>query len=161
MIDKIIADILQTELQIPAGQILVNNQGYKPPKDDSLWWVISFSGSKPIGNSTILDTDTDEQVQQTTFSTKLNIEVRGKSRDVIFGALYTPAALNSVYAIQKMEENSIRIFRPGEAMDLSEVDGASSLHRWRIPVTITHVVNKRSDTAPFENFQTPEVLNEA
>lgn len=158
MIDKIIADILGHELSIPDGRIVVNNQGYKPPKDDAPWWVILFAGSKILGNSNDYDPDTDEEIQQTSFYTKLNIEIKGKTRDVITQAYLTAAALNSVYAQQKAEEENIRVFRTVDPVDLSEVDGASSLHRWRIPVTITHMVTKRASTAPFENFQQTEVL---
>jgi len=158
MIDKIITDIIEHEFSVPTGRIVVNNQGYKPEKDFDPWYVISYQSNKIVGNSNVLDPDADEQVQKTTFFTKLKIEVRGKSREVITNAFLIPAALNSDYAIQKMEENNIRIFRAGEALDLSEVDGASSLHRWRIPVTITHMVIKRSSIVPFENFQTTEVV---
>ena len=63
MIDKVLADILQTEISIPAGHIVVNNQNYKPDKDDIPWWVIVFFSSKPIGNSNVFNHATEEQEQ--------------------------------------------------------------------------------------------------
>ena len=65
-------------------------------------------------------------------------------------------AITSDYSEQKQEENQIRIFRTGQILDLSFIEGGSSLHRYQIPVIINSVVIKEREITTYDKFQTPQ-----
>lgn len=153
-VDKILCDIIATDMDLDRSRIVVYDQNWKSPKDNDIYIVVSESSSKIIGNNNKFDFETNEEVKTVALSTTYNIEVTSKNTDAKYRKTEILSAIASNYSEQKQEENSIRIFRKGQIMDLSFIDGRSALHRYQIPVIINSVKISRRPT-PFYDKTPP------
>ena len=145
--DLILADIIATEMKLDRDRVVIYNQNYKPPKDPDIYIIIALQFSRVIGNNNRFNPDTDEEEQYVSVSETYNVEITSKNRDAMTNRFGVNLAIKSTYSQQKQEENNIRIFRTNQNMDLSFIEGTSSLQRYRIPVIInsTQLENKAID----------------
>lgn len=162
--DIILCDILSNDMGIDASRIVVYNQNWKPPKDEDIYIVVSEGPSRIIGNVNRFepaDPDAepptvDREVKSVSKSTTYNIEITSKNTDAKYRKEEILMAITSDYSQQKQEENQIRISRTSQILDLSFIEGGSSLHRYQIPVIINSVVIKEREITPYDKFQTPQ-----
>lgn len=161
-IDVILADIIATDMAIDADRVVVYDQNWKSPKDQDIYITIALSSPvRIIGANNNFDPDTDSEIKTVSKSEPYNIEITSKNRDAQDRWPEIIMALGSTYAVQKMEENNIRIFpQSRNVMDLSLIEASSSLHRYRIPVIVNSVTRKVTAITPIESFPVPEVANE-
>lgn len=154
--DKVLADIIQTELSLPAGRTVLYDQNFKSPDDDLIYIVIALQSSRVIGSNNRFKPGTNQEEKYISLSDTYNIEITSKNRDALLRYPEVIAALTSNYSQQKQEENQIAIFRTAQVMDLSFIEGGSSLHRYRIPVIInsTKIIEKVIDY--YDKYQSPE-----
>lgn len=165
---KFLADIIQTELSIPQGRVVLYNQNFKPPKDDDIFVVIALQTPKIISSSNRFEPadaeaeppTNDREVKSVAKSETWIIEITSKNTDAMEQLPAVIASLTSNYSEQLQESNSIRIFRTATIQDLSFIEGGSSLHRYRIPVIInsTEVIVK--DIITYNKYQTPQEVVE-
>ena len=158
--DLILADIIATEMSLDADRVVVYDQNFKPPKDEDIYITIALQSSRIIGSNNRFNPDTDEEEQYISISETYNIEMTSKNRDALTRRFAPNMAIKSTYSQQKQEENQIRIFRTNQNIDLSIIEGTSSLHRYRIPVIInsTQLESKAIDI--YDNFQAVEEATE-
>lgn len=155
--DLVLADIITTEMAIPAERVVLYDQNYKAPKDDDIYIIISTGADKIISNTNRFDPVENKQVQKITKNTTYNIEITSRNDTAKTRRAEVLMAINSNNAIKQMEDNNIRIFRTSTIQDLSFIEASSSLHRYRISVIINNMETKISDTDYYDDFQTPEV----
>lgn len=161
MDDKILATIIKHEMSIPDGRIVLYDQNYKAPKDNAIYIVIKTGEDKITSSTNKLDTATNEQIQTLSMNTNYDIEITSKDNSAKERRHEILMALNSNYAIRKMEENNIRIFKISKILDLSFIEASSSLHRFKISVIINSMKIKKSSTDYYDKFQSVEVeINE-
>lgn len=159
--DIVLADIIQAKLSLSAERVVVYDQNFKAPKDKLIYVVISTGSDKIISNTNKFDDALNQQVQAIVMNTTFNVEITSKNEDAKLRRFEVLTAINSNEATRKAEDNNIRIFRTNTILDLSFIEGSSSLHRYRIPVIISHMVIIKSDTEYYDSFQSPEVdINE-
>lgn len=158
--DLILADIIATEMSLDSDRVVVYDQNFIPPKDQNIYIIISLQSSKIIGNNNRFNPTTEEEEQYISVSETYNVEITSKNRDALTNRFGVNLAIKSTYSQQKQEENQIRIFRSNINLDLSFIEGTSSLHRYRIPVIInsTKLLNKSIDI--YDNFQAVEEATE-
>ena len=158
--DLILADIISTEMSLDADRVVVYDQNFIPPKDQNIYIIISLQSSKIIGNNNRFNPATEEEEQYISVSETYNVEITSKNRDALTNRFGVNLAIKSTYSQQKQEENQIRIFRSNTNLDLSFIEGTSSLHRYRIPVIInsTKISDKAIDI--YDNFQAVEEATE-
>ena len=156
-IDIILCDIIQNFTGIDASRIVVYNQNFKAPTDQGIFIVVSTGSTQIIAEVEKFDSDTDEMVSTISMYTQLAVEITSQNRDALDRKHEIIMAINSVYSIRQQEDNNISIKRNGNFLDLSAVDGASSLHRFQIPVIISHMETKRTAIEPIDKFQAVEV----
>lgn len=151
---------MQNFLELAVGRIFVYNQNLKLPGDSSLFVVVSSSGSANIiSNVSKYDPDEDEDIQYTTLNQEYYIDFYSKNREAVDRKHEFVMALKSTFSIQKQEEYSMKIWRSGQILDLSYIDGVSALHRYRLPVKISYIETKRTAIEPIDKFPPLEVEN--
>lgn len=159
--DKVLANIIQNEMSLPNGRVVLYDNNFKAPKDHRLYAIISTGPDKIISNVNKFDYENNKQIQKISMNTEYIIELTSKNTDAKLRRHEILMAIVSDYAVRMMEDNNMKIFRTSRILDLSFIEGASSLHRYRISVIINHMEIKESDTDCYENFQTAEVeINE-
>lgn len=156
--DKVLAQIIKDRLNLSDGRIVLYDQNYRAPKDKGIYVVISTGQDTIISNVNKFNDVTNQQEQSVTMNTEYIIEITSQDTSAKLRRHEILMAIDSNEAINKMEENNIRIFRTKTIQDLSFVEARSSLHRYRIPVIINHIEIMKSDTSYYREYQKPEVL---
>jgi hypothetical protein len=155
--DLIIADIITQELQINKERVVVYSQNFCPPKDDNLYVIISTRIGKPLSSSNKFDKDTNEEVKSVSSFNDYDIEITSRNREAIERKEEIIMAITSTYSIQKQDENSFRLFRAGNIIDLTFIEASSSLNRFRIPVRCTDLKTKRTTVDYFDKLRDNEI----
>lgn len=149
---KILADIIQNELSLADGRIVLYAENYQKPNDDALYIVIGSEGIPTIiSSSKRFDGETDQMVQSVVTSSKYFVEFTSKNTEAWDRMYEIVGAIGSFYAEQKMEENSIKIYRQPQIIDLSLIEGPSALHRYRFSVIRNSVKEIRKDVETFDS----------
>lgn len=162
---KVLADIIQTELSLEDGRVMVYNQRFKAPTTKGMYVVLSYVSGKAIGNNS--RTSEIESVYSETQEVAMHeviqidvmsdidesgyCEARARKVEVIM-------ALGSQYAQRKSAERLMQIGRiPGDFNDISGVEGASLLSRYMmiVPIKALYVKTKTADY--YDHGFTPEV----
>lgn len=164
MIDDILADVIAEELEIDPSRVVLYDQNFKAPKDQNLYVTIAYSRTQIIGsNQKFLPADPDavpptvnRELKTVSKATTYNVEISSKNEDAKYRNHEIVMSLTSNYAQQKMEENNISLFRTGQILDLSLIEGTSALHRYRIPVIIHNIERKEKAIDYYDSFQAPQ-----
>jgi hypothetical protein len=160
-IDILICDIITVGLGLEPEKVVVYSENWDPPKDQGIYIVVSTRRGKPISNVRKYDSTTNEEVQTVVTYDFVDIDITSKDRTALDRKEEVLMALNSTYSDQVQNENNIKIFRLGEIMDLSFIEAASALKRFRIPCIVSNVKEKRTVINYFDKFRnTQEEINE-
>ena len=158
--DKILADIIATEMSLAVGRVVFYDENFKAPNDQDIYITIAFSSGRIIGNNNRFDPATNKEEQYISVSETYNVEMTSKNRDAMTRRYDPNMAIKSTYSQQQQEENQVRIFRTNTNMDLSFIEGGSSLHRYRIPVIINSTKIKSKVINYYDDFQAVEEATE-
>ena len=159
---KVLADIIQTNLCIPAypPSVFIYNQKTRLPKGDGMFIDIEFLGSKPFGvrrgyensaDQTLLLETLGQQVQET-YQVRVwsqNGEARMRNHEILF-------ALNSTYAQQQMEIYSFKLANlPSSFTDISGVEASAILNTYAIRFNALRKFDRCRPVAFFDKFVQP------
>jgi hypothetical protein len=162
---KVIADIIQTELEMDEGKVMIYNQKYNIPSDDGLYIVLQYLGSKAIGNNNyaVATTEGMNEIQEAATADLIQIDImspekadgsneaRARKNEVVM-------ALKSMYAQQQAEKYGISISNiPTTWVDASGAEGTAILTRFSITITAFSITRKIKAAEYFDTFQEPEI----
>ena len=164
--DKVIRNIIIEEMGIDPDRIVVYDQDWKPPTDKELYIMIAGPASSKIISSVnkfipgigILP---DKEVKYIVSQEVYNVEITSKNTSAKLRRFEINAAMISTFSVQQQEENEMSIFRASQNMDLSFIEGGSSLHRYRIPVIINSMKTYEKEITTFNSFQEPQEVIDA
>ncbi|GBR73936.1 hypothetical protein NO1_1195 [Candidatus Termititenax aidoneus] len=155
-----LANILQQYMQLP-GRVVKYNQGWHAPKDWNLYITISASEpSKTIATKNEFDSDTLKENAYVVSQGRFAVEVISRNDEAITRREEVFMAINSALALRIAEANNLSIWRTGGFVDLSALEGASMLCRYRTVVAINYMRQKSADAEYFDKFRKPEILVE-
>lgn len=155
---KVVADILQEEMGLAKGQIMLAYQQYEIPKTPGLYVVLDYLSSKPISASNAVvptNTGMDEQ-QSVTMRHEIQIDIlsfdssaRTRKEEVLM-------ALSSVYSQQQQQANSLQIARLSQAfINTASLEETKYLNRFTISIAVTALHSKLKGTADYyDDFTT-------
>jgi hypothetical protein len=141
----ILCDIIQHELGLASGQVMVYNQKILAPTTPGTYVVVGYIGGKAIGN--VADV-TDETVginetQSVSMLEMIQIDVMSVDSSARLNKEQVIMALHSDYAQKAMELNLIQIARiPGQFNDVSGVEGTAMLNRYTMMINVLAVYTK-------------------
>ncbi|MDR2676133.1 MAG: hypothetical protein LBC18_15025 [Opitutaceae bacterium] len=161
---KVIAGIIQRELALPAGRVVIYNQRIPIPPDAALFIAVGLAGKTVIGNNARhhvdpADPGTLRQEQTLHIAETITInafsagpEARERNHEIVM-------ALRSDYAQQQCEKHSLHIGRvPVAFNDVSEVENTARLNRYAITIQTTRMHVKDTATDSFDQFQPPLIV---
>ncbi len=154
--DQIIAGIITNELSIAPTRVSCYGQNFVAPKDGGLYAVVSMRTPFILGSKQSFDYDTNEEIKEVSMFIDLDIEVTSKDRSAVERKEEIIMALTSFYSISQQEEKGFKLFRNSSIIDLTFVDGSSSLYRFKIPVTATYNKTKRTPVSYFDKYRSVE-----
>jgi len=160
---KVIADLIQTQMDLAVDRVFLYNQQINLPPDQGLFVNVGLIGKKPFGMSksylSVSDAEGGLQQQQTlnvqeTYSVLIwsqNSDARLRNHEVLF-------ALNGDAAQQAQEKYSFKIgYLPTQLMDVSDEDGASRLNRYSLTFNILCGYSQKRRVEFFSTFQEPAI----
>lgn len=160
---KVVADILQQEMGLAAGQIMLGYEKWDIPETTGLYVVLVYIGGKAIGNNNYFTSNGEEPGQQLehqevamrhviqTDILSFNGEARTRKEEVLM-------ALRSMYSQQQQEKYLISIARiPSDFVDASTLEETKLLNRFTITVPVAALHTKVKAAPYYDKFKTVEV----
>lgn len=157
-ISLLLCSILEHELELPQGRIAIYNQNYKAPNDDDLYIIVGMQSARIIASTRGYKPDTDQGVQSIVKATNYWIEFTSQGTQAMDRQGEVIAAIDSYYSQQVQAMNTIKISRTPDILDLSFIEGPSSLYRYRFNVIINNVETITKDVESFNKTKPSEVL---
>ncbi len=164
-ISLLLCSILEHELELPQGRIAIYNQNYKAPNDDDLYIIVGMQSARIIASTRGYKPDTDQDkpdsdrgVQNIVKATNYWIEFTSQGTQAMDRQGEVIAAIDSYYSQQVQAMNTIKISRTPDILDLSFIEGPSSLYRYRFNVIINNVETITKDVESFNKTKPSEVL---
>lgn len=160
---KQICKILQNSLNLADSQIWIYNQKRDIPNDFGIYFVVSYTGQKIIGNTRREIPTPNGLVEYQSVHNLANFAVdlfsRGSGiRDMRDKAIM---ALNSTYSQQIQEAHGFQIARNSFSVtNTSEIEGVAELNRYTIAFNVTYMSETSKSIDYYDTF-TKEVITEA
>jgi hypothetical protein len=155
-----LANILQQYMGLP-GRVVKYNQDWHAPKDWNLYITISASEpSQIIATKNEFDPDTLEERAYVVLQGRFDVEVISRDSEAMDRKEEVFMAINSALALRIAEANNLRIWRTGGFIDLSALEGASILCRYRTVIAINYMRQKSAAAEYFDKFRKTEILVE-
>jgi hypothetical protein len=157
--DQVLGKILSAYMEMEPGRVVIYNQDFEAPRDPHLYITISLEDSNPLGikHEVTDETETASAVLFHNFA----VEVVSRNREAIERKEEVLMALHSQLGLQIAEEHNVRLWRNGRILDLSAIEGASALSRYRINVVMSSLKEKQTPIDVYEHFPTEETVNGA
>jgi len=156
-IDIVVADIITNELQIDPSRVVVYGQNYKAPDDQDLYVVIRTTNDTILSSTNRFEKSTEKEIKKVNSFVDLIIEITSKNRDAYDRKHEIVMALTSTYSVKKQEELQFKLFRTKNIIDLTFIEGSSSLYRYNIPVRASVLHIKETTVDYFDKYRKPFV----
>jgi hypothetical protein len=163
---KIIADLIQTQMDLKPDRVFLYNQEWNIPPDSGLFVVIGLLGKKPFGLSRKHVSVSDEQgglqqVQSLNVQEQYSVTVFSKDSSARQRCHEVLFALNGDAAQQAQETHSFRIgYLPTEFLDVSMNEGASRLNRYSLTFNILCGYSQSRRVEYYSNIREPAIFIE-
>ena len=154
--ETLVCTVIESQLGL-SGRVAIYNNRWQPPNDTGAYVTVAVGDSRVIGTTSQLDSETEEEVQSVSMHTTLEVELSSVNNEARALKPHLLSALRGFYAQQLAEENGMAIFRPGTVLDLSAIEGARALEKYRFSVVVAHVERRRIAADFYDQIQAPEV----
>jgi hypothetical protein len=160
---KIIALILEHELNLKNDQVVLTNQKFNIPPDDRLYVAVELMGSRPFGVKTAYEADpiTGELLEAQSVNCQEMYSVLAYSKGPTARQRHweIAPALGSTFAQQQQEEHSFKIGYLPRMTDVSGLDGTSRLNRYRLTFVALAAYRKTKPVEYFDQFAQPTIIS--
>jgi len=152
---QLLLDIIRTEMQLDASALWVRDQNRVIPNDTGLYVIAGMVSAQTISNHTYMITDNAQQKQITRVHLResIQIDVIGRTNDVLTRNWEVIGALQSFYAQQVQENNNFKIaYIPQSFTNTSAAEGGSILNRYSIVVPCLVWHEKEKDLPVYDYY---------
>lgn len=159
----IVADIIQTQMNLDNGRVYYWDQKIFQPKDFNLYIIIEELACKPFANNSTWDGSGLGlvEIQSTNFQSTLSIDIKSRGMDAVLRKEEVLMALKSNYSEQQQEFNSMKIAElPVAFNNLSGLDGAAIPYRYNISVNIQYAMKKEISIPFFDTFEDVDIISD-
>ena len=158
---KVVADILAHELPLDSAHIMLNDEKWNIPKDNTIFMVLTYLGpDKTIASSNHTDFSVNPplEIQQTNKLLNIQVDLMSYGSDARARKEEVEMALASQYSKRWQEKYQLQIAKqPAPLMDVSNLEGTSMLKRFTTTISVTALFTKTKPAEYYETFPTPEV----
>ena len=153
-VGQMLAGIIQAYMGLADGRVILTNEGFDAPNDSNIYVLVVSDSPLPVsGVNSNKDFATETENMNISTHERFNIEVISRGYGATDRHQEVLLAINSTNGIMTAETNGCAIYRGGEILDLSAIEGVASLRRYRIPVIISNIRSKESSMAVFDKFR--------
>jgi hypothetical protein len=175
---KVVADILQAELELPDGQVMLGDEKWDIPAEMGLYLALRHvTPGRCVGVSNYFDPEQNQEVQEVSMLHSVSIDLMSYDASARIRKEEVIMALGSMSAELAMVQNRVKIARqPSPFVDVSDVEPSGRLKRYTTTVMVNALhrkvkqadyIDKYPDGAPFTTpapsplIHSPEVLPNA
>lgn len=159
---KILADVIQHELELQDGQVMLENQQYNIPQTQGVFVVLSYVSGAVIGNNSYpvptpagmterLEVNMRYLVQIDIMSADASARLRKEEVIMALGSMYSQN-------LQTANGMSIGPVPPGGFINAGSLEQTLRLNRYTMTVAVTARTVKTKAVDYFSEFPTPEVV---
>ena len=161
---KVVADVIQSEMELGNDRVYLYNQKWRIPPDEGLFVIVGFLTSKPFGAKTWYENDpiTNEllEVQSVNQQETYTIDLMSRDSSARIRKQEVILALNSTFCQQMMEQYNFKIANlPSSFVDVSELEATAILNRYQLAFNALVVYRKVKSVQFFDQFQIPPVVH--
>lgn len=150
---KVLGDILQHELVLKNGTIMLTNEKWTIPKTQGLYVALGYASSRVICSKSELKTETNEEVQTVTMLHMIQIDMMSFNGEARARKEEIPMALGSFYAEALMEQYQLQLARqPSPLIDASSLEETKRLNRFTTTIQVTAQHKKVKDASYYDQF---------
>ena len=150
--DQVLAKILRSYMELPEDRVVIYNGNFDAPKDPHVYILISFESGQALGIKHGFDAATEKETASAVMYNTYAVEIISKSREAMERKEEILMALHSQIGLAIAEENNIRLWRSGNILDLSAIEGASALSRYRVNIVLSSLKEKQMPVEAYEHF---------
>jgi hypothetical protein len=157
----LVADIIQTYMQLAIGRVYLWDQQLFQPTDAGLYVAVSMPSAKPFGNNQTHDTTTGNLIQSVNMLAQVDIDIISRGPAARDQKEQVVLAMLSDYSLQQQYANAFSIGRlpaSGRFVNLSQVDGAAIPYRYKITFNLTYAANNAQPSPYFNQFTNPPTV---
>lgn len=153
-IGQLLGDIIAAYMGLDASRVVLNGETFDAPKDNGIYVLIIHDpvGAETIGVNSKLNEATGEETMGRAAHERFAVEVVSRGRAAVDRYQEVFFAIKSIAATQLAEANGVSFFRGGSALDLTAIEGAGPLRRYRIPVIVSNVQTKTASAPMIDKF---------
>lgn len=159
---KVVAEILQSEMGIAAGQIMLGLENYKIPQNEGLYVALFYGPDVVIGSNNDFVPETNEEVQTVALLHTIVIQAMSFDESARVRKEEIVMALGSIHAQQSMELNLMRLgMVPQTFLPVPELEETKQLNKFQISITLNALHQKVKAAEYFDDFPTPTIVTNA
>ena len=156
---KILADIIQSEMELTDEQVMVYNQRSVIPTSEGLYiFLVLVEPGKVISNRSYFNNATQEEMQQMAVVQIIQINIMSANSEARQRCFEVLMALQSNYAIDQCFKYNISIAKsPANFIDASEAEGSAQINRYSTSVAVNCMYSKTKSIDVLDDFSNAEV----
>lgn len=155
---QVLADILELEMAIPNGQIMLGFENWEIPKNKGLYVALFYGPDTVVGSNNTFDPVVNEEVQSVAMLHEIIIEVLSFDESARLRKEEVIMALSSVRAQQTLEANLMKISElPTSFIPVPDLEETKQLNRYRIGFHMNALHQKTKSVPYYDDFGTPAV----
>lgn len=155
---KVISDILQQELGLSDGQVMLGYGKWDIPPTPGLYVALVYIGGKAIGSNNYFVGADNTEHQEIAMRHLIQIDILSFNADARARKEEILMALRSIYSQQQQDKYAFSIARiPSEFVDASTLEETKMLNRFTLTVAVAALHTKVKAAPYYDKFPTPEV----
>jgi hypothetical protein len=155
---KVIAQIIQEELGLPDGQIMMSYEKWIMPETKGLYVSVRYVSTKTLNTSNWFESTTNEEIQSVSLHHIIQIDLMSFDDSARARKSEVAMALASFRSQNLQEENNMQIARlPSEFVDASSLEETKFLKRFTATIAVKAVELKKKGTPYFDTFPSGKV----
>lgn len=153
----IIADIIDKQLNLDPGQVLIENQKFNIPNDSRLYVSVKTLTSRAFANRSSFDQNANEGQSVNMFAA-VEVAIYSRSTEAMSRKEQVVMALNSTYAKQQQQLNGFMIGTLGSLVPLNLIDGAAIPYFYNLSFNVQYAVNSERAVDYFDAYELDEPI---
>lgn len=160
-VGEMLAAIIRAYMALDVSRVVLSDETFDAPKDKGIYVTLALGDPKIISVKSEYIPATNIERGHIVYHMPYNIEIISRGNGAKERHQEIPMALNSISAQMTMESNNCRIFRTGAILNLTAIEAAGALKRYRVPVIVSNVETKDSTPHVIDKFTPVTIRTEA
>lgn len=159
---KVLAMVLQSEMGLADGQIMLGLENFLIPPNTGLYVAIFYGVDQTIGNNNYNLENTQgeyEEVQDVIMLHQIDIDVMSFNSEARLRKQEVLQAVQSYYAETLMEQYQMRLAStPGAFIPIQTMETTKQLNRFKLTIEMNAIYRKTKLTPFYDSLQTVKLV---